>query len=108
MSIVTLDADQAFEACNAGAVLRAWDSVQHVIRERIGSRVVLLGKQEYEWNANRLEQIKAGFDCGSFRVSQCVAVLGNVDDLISLRYCRRCLVEFAKKSYSIPVSRCDL
>ena len=67
---------------------------------------VVLGKQEYEWNANRLDQIKAGFDFGSFRVSQCVAVLRYVDDilLISLRYCRQCLVEFAKKSYSIPVS----
>ena len=27
MSILTLDADQAFEACSAGAVLRAWRSV---------------------------------------------------------------------------------
>ena len=169
VSIVALDADQAFEACSASAVLRAWDSVEHVIQERIGSRVVLvkrgkrevtsfssdfksgwwsisldvvrqafswvslvcvagsvyelkglpiggvlsglylsvvLGKQEYEWNANRLDQIKAGFDFASFRVSQCVAVLRYVDDilLISLRYCRQCLVEFAKKSYSIPVS----
>ena len=169
VSIVTLDADQAFKACNAGAVLRAWDSVEYVIEERIESRVVLvkrgkkemtslssdfksgrwsisldvvrqairvfywvsrvcvagsvhelkelpiggvlgglclsvlLGKQEYAWNANRLEQIKAGFDFGSFRVSQCVAVLRYVDDilLISLRYCPRC---FAKKSHSIPVS----
>ena len=60
---------------------------------------VLLGKQEYEWNANRLGQIKAGFDFGSFRVRQCVAVLRYVDDilLISLRYCRQCLVEFAKR-----------
>ena len=48
VSIVTLDADQAFEACSAGAVLRAWDSVEHVIEERIGSRVVLVkrGKKE--------------------------------------------------------------
>ena len=60
---------------------------------------VLLRKQEYEWNANKLGQIKAGFDFGSFRVSQCVAVLRYVDDilLISLRYCRQCLVVFAKK-----------
>ena len=67
---------------------------------------VVLGEQEYEWNANRLDQIKAGFDFGSFRVSQCVAVLRYVDDilLISLRYCRQCLVDFAKKSYSISVS----
>ena len=45
---VTLDADQAFEACSAGAVLRAWDSVEHVIEERIGSRVVWVkrGKKE--------------------------------------------------------------
>ena len=153
MSIVTLDADQAFEARSASAVLRAWDSVEHVIQERIGSRVVLvkrgkkeitsmssdfksgwwsislhvvrkgirafswvslvcaagsvywfkglpicgvlsglclsvvLGKQAYEWNANRLDQMKAGFDFGSFRVSQCVAVLRYVDDIlwISLR-----------------------
>ena len=67
-----------------------------------------IAKQEYEWNANRLEQIKAGFDFGSFRVSRCVAALKYVDDilLISLRYCRRCMVEFAKKkkSHSIPVS----
>ena len=172
VSIVTLDADQAFEACSASAVLRAWDSVEHVIEERIGSRVVLakrgkkeitslssdfksgwwsvsldvvrqairafswvslvcvagsvyelkglpiggvlsglclsvvLGKQEYEWNANRLDQIKAGFDFCSFRVSQCVAVVRYVDDilLISLQYCRQCLVEFAKKACSIPVS----
>ena len=172
VSIVALDADQAFEACSASAVLRAWDRVEHVIQERIESRVVLvkrgkkevtsfsndfksglwsiswdvvrqairafswvslvcvagsvyelkglpiggvlsglclsvvLGKQENEWNANRLDQIKAGFDFGSFRVSQCVAVLRYVDDilLISLRYCGQCLVEFAKKSYSIPVS----
>ena len=76
---------------------------------------VVLGKQEYEWNANRLDQIKAGFDFGSFRVSQCVAVLRYVDDilLISVRYCRQCLVEFAKKSYSIQISvasdvTCDL
>ena len=76
---------------------------------------VVLGKQEYEWNVNRLDQIKAGFDFGSFRVSQCVAVLRYVDGilLISLRYCRQCLVEFAKKSYSIPISvasdvTCDL
>ena len=76
---------------------------------------VVLGKQEYEWNANRLDQIKAGFDFGSFRVSQCVAVLRYVDDilLISVRYCRQCLVVFAKKSYSIPISvasdvTCDL
>ena len=34
VSIVTLDAD--------GAVLRAWDSVEHVIEERCGSRVVLV------------------------------------------------------------------
>ena len=181
VSIVTLDADQAFEACSASAVLQAWDAVEHVIQERTGSRVVLvkrgkkevtsfssdfksgwwsisldvvrqairafswvslvcvagsvyelkglpiggvlsglclsvvLGKQEYEWNANRLDQIKAGFDFGSFRVSQCVAVLRYVDDilLISVRYCRQCLVEFAKKSYSIPISvasdvTCDL
>ena len=27
VSIVALDADQAFEACNASAVLQAWDSV---------------------------------------------------------------------------------
>ena len=56
---------------------------------------VLLGKHEYEWNANRL-----GFDFGSFRVSLCVAELRYVDDtlLIRLRYCRRCLVEFAKES----------
>ena len=73
----------------------------------------MLGKQEYEWNANRLDQIKADF--GSFRVSQCVAVLRYVDDilLISLRYCRQCLVEFTKKSYSIQISvasdvTCDL
>ena len=172
MSIVTLDADQAFEACSDSAVLRAWDSIEHVIQERVGSRVVLvkrgkkevtsffddfksgwwsisldvvrqairaftwvslvcvagsvyelrglpiggvlsglclsvlLGEQEYEWNANRLDQIKAGFDFGLFRVSQCVAVLRYVDDilLISLRCCRQCLVEFAKKAYSIPVS----
>ena len=72
-------------------------------------------KQEHEWNVNRLDQIKAGFDFGSFRVSQCVAVLRYVDDilLISLRYCRQCLVEFAKKSFSIPISvasdvTCDL
>ena len=143
---------------------KAWDTVEHVLQERIGSRVVLvkqweervtsfssdfksgwwsisldvvrqairafswvslvcvagsvyklkglpiggvlsglclsvvLGKQEYEWNANRLDQIKAWFKFGSFRVSQCVAVLRYVDDilLISLRYCRQCLVEFAK------------
>ena len=179
MSIVTLDADQAFEACSASAVLQAWDTVEHVIQERIGSCVVLvkrgkkevtsfssdfksgwwsisldlvrqairafswvslvcvagsvyelkglpiggvlsdlclsvvLGKQEYEWNANRLDQIKAAFDSGSFRVSQCVAVLRYVDDtlLTSLRW--QCLVEFAKKSYSIPISfasdvTCDL
>ena len=39
-------------------------------------------------------------------MSQCVAVLRYVDDilLISVRYCRQCLVEFAKKSYSIPIS----
>ena len=172
VSIVTLDADQAFEACSAGAVLQAWDAVEHVIQERTGSRFVLvkrgkkeitsfssgfksgwwsisldvvrqairafswvslvcvagsvyelkglpiggvlsglclsvvLGKQEYEWNANRLGQIEAGFDFGLFRVSQCVAVLRYVDDilLISVRYCRQCLVEFAKKSYSIPIS----
>ena len=172
VSIVTLDADQAFEACSASAVLQAWDAVERVIQERIGSRVVLvkrgkkevtslssdfksgwwsisldvvrqairafswvslvcvagsvyelkglpiggvlsglclsvvLGKQEYEWHANRIDQVKAGFDFGSFRVSQCVAVLRYVDDilLISLRYCRQCLVEFAKKSYSIPIS----
>ena len=159
VSIVTLDADQAFEACSASAVLRAWDSVEHVIEERIGSRVVLakrgkkeitslssdfksgwwsvsldvvrqairafswvslvcvagsvyelkglpiggvlsdlclsvvLGKQEYEWNANRLDQIKAGFDFCSFRVSQCVSVVRYVDDtlVISLRYCRLCV-----------------
>ena len=36
VSIVTLDADQAFESCSAGAVLRAWHSVEHVIEERIG------------------------------------------------------------------------
>ena len=30
---------------------------------------VVLGKQEYERNANRPDQIKAGFDFGSFRVS---------------------------------------
>ena len=172
VSIVTLDADQAFETCSASAVLRAWDSVEHVIQERTGPRVVLvmrgkkeitsmssdflsgwwsisldvvrqairafswvslvcvsrsvyelkgvpiggvlsglclsvvLGKQEYEWNANRLDQIKAGFDFGSFRVSQCVAVLRYVGEilLISLQYCRQCLVVFTKKSYSIPVS----
>ena len=48
VSVVTLDADQAFEACSAGGVLRAWDSVEHVIEERIGSRVVLVkrGKKE--------------------------------------------------------------
>ena len=67
---------------------------------------VVLGKQEYERNANRLDQIKAGFDFCSFRVSQCVAVVRYVDDilLISLRYCRQCVVEFAKKACSIPVS----
>ena len=45
---VTLDADQAFEACSASAVLQAWDTVEHVIQERIGSRVVLVkrGKRE--------------------------------------------------------------
>ena len=31
VSIVALDADQAFEACSASAVLLAWDSVEHVI-----------------------------------------------------------------------------
>ena len=41
VSIVTLDADQAFEACSASAVLRAWDSVEQVIQERIGFRVVI-------------------------------------------------------------------
>ena len=48
-------------------------------------------------------KIKAGFDVGSFRVSQCVAILRHVDDilLISLRYCLRCLVEFAKKKSHI-------
>ena len=48
VSIVTLDADQAFEACSASAVLQAWDAVEHVIQERIGSRVVLVkrGKKE--------------------------------------------------------------
>ena len=48
MSIVTLVADQAFEACSAGAVLRAWDRLEHVIEERVGSRVVLVkrGKKE--------------------------------------------------------------
>ena len=48
VSIVTLDADRAFEACSASAVLQAWDAVQHVIQERIGSRVVLVkrGKKE--------------------------------------------------------------
>ena len=58
---------------------------------------VLLGTQEYE-NSNRLEQIKAGFDFDSFRVSQCIALLRYVDDIlvISVRYCRRCLVEFGK------------
>ena len=115
MSIVTLDADQAFEACTASAVLRAWDSVEHVsivlvkrgkkeitalssefksgwwsisldvfrqairffswvslvcvagsVYELKGLPIggvlsglclsVLLGKQEYEWNANRQEQ----------------------------------------------------
>ena len=48
VSIVTLDADQAFEACNAGAVPRAWDSVEHVIEERIGSRVVLVKRGQKE------------------------------------------------------------
>ena len=69
---------------------------------------VVLGKQEYEWNANRLDQFKAGFDFGSFRVSQCVAVLRYVDDilLISLRYCRQCLVEFAKKVIFNPCFCC--
>ena len=45
---MTLDADQANEAWSAGAVLRAWDSVEHVIEERVGSRVVLVkrGKKE--------------------------------------------------------------
>ena len=42
VSIVTLDADQAFEACSVSAVLQAWDAVEHVIQERIGSRVVLV------------------------------------------------------------------
>ena len=67
---------------------------------------VLLGTQEYVWNSNRLEQIKAGFDFGSFRGSQCIALLRYEDDIlmISVRYCRRCLVEFGKKSYLIPVS----
>ena len=76
---------------------------------------VVLGKQEHEWNANRLGQVNAGFDFGPFRVSQCVAVLRYVDDilLISLRYCRQCLAVFAKESYSIPISvasdvACDL
>ena len=41
VSIVTLDADQAFEDCSAGAVLRAWDRIEHVIEERVGSRVML-------------------------------------------------------------------
>ena len=59
----------------------------------------MLGKQEYEWNANRLDQIKAGFDFGSFRMSQCVAVLRYVDDilLISVRYCRQCFGGVHKK-----------
>ena len=40
VSIVTLDTDQGFfEACSASAVLQAWDAVEHVIQERIGSRV---------------------------------------------------------------------
>ena len=48
MSIAALDAVQAFEACSASAALQAWDSVEHVIQERIGSRVVLVkrGKKE--------------------------------------------------------------
>ena len=48
VSIVTLDADQAFEDCNAGAVLRAWDSVEHVIEERVGYRVVLVNRGKKE------------------------------------------------------------
>ena len=43
---MTLDADQAFEACSAGAVLRAWDRVEHLIEERVGSRVVLVKRGE--------------------------------------------------------------
>ena len=45
---VHCDPDQAFEACSASAVLQAWDAVEHVIQERIGSRVVLVkrGKKE--------------------------------------------------------------
>ena len=46
VSIVTLDADQAFEACSASAVLQARDTVEHVIQERIGSRVVLVKHSE--------------------------------------------------------------
>ena len=45
---------------------------------------VLPGTQEYEWNTNRLEQIKDGFDFGSFRVNQCIALLRNVDDTLMI------------------------
>ena len=48
LSIVALDADQAFEACSASAVLQAWDSVEHVIQERIGSCVVLVKREKKE------------------------------------------------------------
>ena len=61
---------------------------------------VVLGKQEYEWNANRAcIKSRLGFDFGSFRVSQCVAVLRYVDDilLISLRYCPAMLGGVRKK-----------
>ena len=58
-----------FEACNAGAVPRAWDSVEHVIEERIGSRVVLVkrGKKEITTLSS---DFKSGWWSRGFRLEE--------------------------------------
>ena len=64
VSIVTLDADQAFEACIASVVLRAWDSVEHVIQERIGSRVVLVKRGK-----KKITSMSSDFKSGWWSIS---------------------------------------
>ena len=43
---IVMDADQASEACSAGAVLRAWDRIEHVIEERNERRVQRVEKAQ--------------------------------------------------------------
>ena len=64
LSIVKMDADQAFEACSASAVLQAWDAIEHVIQERTGSRVVLVKRGKKE-----VTSFSSGFKSGWWSIS---------------------------------------